>query len=696
VFGIDDIIIKQMNRRRFVTQMTGAAGGILYGSGLKAAEVKRVLVMFKCHLDVGFVDTQSAIIAKYFQHYYPQAIELAAKQRQAGKEHYVWTTGSWLLYEYLEQAGKPERARMEKAIAAGDIAWHALPFSWQTELMDRSLITGALGFSKSLDRRFGRTTTGAKMTDVPGHTRGLIAPLVESGVKLLDIGVNSASTPPDVPPIFVWKDPEGSSLVMLYHRKEYGGVVSVPGSDLAIAVEVRDDNSGPHTPDEIHKIYTDLQKKFPGAAITASNLTEIANAVAPFHANLPVLTQEIGDTWIYGVASDPVKVARYRELLRLRQEWITAGKRKAGDSADLAFLRRFSLAVEHTWGTDTKTWLDFDHYTPKALAQMLETPKYKTVTGSWIEKRRDIDEAVAVLGTGFRAQAEERLAGLRPEVPSSSQLKPHDAASPLDSQHFTVALDPATGAIQHLRNKANGRDWADAAHPLALFTYQTLSKKDYDHFLATYITLQTDWAPKDFGKPNIDHFGAQSKLWNPKLIECHSKKDERGVMLHAHLQIADQTAQRSGLVAWPEELYLEIFLPNDKPVVDIQFSWFKKQANRLPEAMWLTFQPNAPEVRNWSVDKVGRPVSPFDVVPGGNRHMHAVNAVNYQDTSGKWSIETMDAPLVVLGQKSPIYFSKEQPDIAKGLHFCLFNNGWGTNYVQWFAEDMRFRFTLKA
>jgi hypothetical protein len=56
----------------------------------------------------------------------------------------------------------------------------------------------------------------------------------------------------------------------------------------------------------------------------------------------------------------------------------------------------------------------------------------------------------------------------------------------------------------------------------------------------------------------------------------------------------------------------------------------------------------------------------------------------------------MDAPLVVLGQKSPIYFSKEQPDIAKGLHFCLFNNGWGTNYVQWFAEDMRFRFTLKA
>src|ERR1700735_1115223 len=140
---------------------------------------------------------------------------MANTWRQAGGERYVWTTGSWLLYEYLEQASTEDRKRMEQAILEGDIAWHALPFTWQTELLNRSLITGTIGFSKSLDRRFGRTTTGAKMTDVPGHSRGLIAPLAESGLKLLDIGVNAASTPPDVPPIFVWKDPEGNSLVML-------------------------------------------------------------------------------------------------------------------------------------------------------------------------------------------------------------------------------------------------------------------------------------------------------------------------------------------------------------------------------------------------------------------------------------------------------------------------------------------------
>jgi hypothetical protein len=52
--------------------------------------------------------------------------------------------------------------------------------------------------------------------------------------------------------------------------------------------------------------------------------------------------------------------------------------------------------------------------------------------------------------------------------------------------------------------------------------------------------------------------------------------------------------------------------------------------------------------------------------------------------------------VVALGERSPISFSKEQPDLSQGLHFSLFNNAWGTNYVQWFGEDMQFRFLLRA
>jgi len=644
--------------------------------------------MFKCHLDVGFVDTQAAIIKKYFTQFYPQAIAIAEKNK------YVWTTGSWLLYRYLEQANAADRKRMENAVARGHIAWHALPFTWQTELLDRSTIAGCLGFSKTLDRRFGRKTTGAKMTDVPGHSRGLIGPLADSGVTFLDIGVNSASTPPDVPALFVWKEPHGASLIVMYHRKAYGGIVRVPGSKLAVAVEVRDDNSGPHTPGEIRAIYSKLRAQFPKAAVRATDLTTIANAVKPYEHALPVVTQEIGDTWIYGVPSDPFKVARFRELLRLRRRWIGSGKFAAGDKTDLALLEQASLAAEHTWGTDTKTWLDFEHYTPAALRQMLSRPKYRTVTNSWAEKRADITAGVAALPPQLRAEAEEQFARLKPAQPETKGLKTHPREAPIEGTHFTIGLDARSGAIVKLTDKATHRDWASAANPLALFTYQTLSQGDYDRFLQSYITLHTDWAPKDFGKPNIRKFGAESHSWSTKLVASYLEETDDAHRLVAQMQV---NAPAKNTAAFPRELWMTLRAIKAAPVIRVTLAWFDKEANRLPEALWLTFQPIAPVKEGWTLTKVEQPVSPFDVVAGGNRHMHAISRnLTYRDTRGSLTIETLDAPVIALGERSPIAFSKSQPDLTRGIHFSLFNNAWGTNYIQWFGEDMQFRFVLRS
>jgi hypothetical protein len=73
-----------------------------------------------------------------------------------------------------------------------------------------------------------------------------------------------------------------------------------------------------------------------------------------------------------------------------------------------------------------------------------------------------------------------------------------------------------------------------------------------------------------------------------------------------------------------------------------------------------------------------------------------LTGLTYKDAKGALAIDTLDAPVVALGERSPIYFSEDQPQIDKGIHFSLFNNGWGTNYIQWFGEDMRFRVTLRA
>jgi len=697
-----------MQRREFVKSSVFTLGSALLTRPLAALSpqalappappnpaINRVLVMFKCHFDAGFIDTQAHVVRRYFAEYFPQAIRTAQQMRQAGSDHYVWTTGSWLLYEYLEQAGAEDRRRMEQAISDGDIAWHALPFSWQTEMLDRSLISGSLSLSHSLDHRFGRATTGAKMTDVPGHTRGLISPLADHGVNFLDIGVNGGSTPADLPPLFVWKDPDGASMVVMYHH-EYGSIACVPGSDLAMAVVVRGDNSGPHTPQEIADIYTDLGQRFPHAKIVATNLTEIGNAIQPYRNHLPVETREIGDTWIYGVASDPLKVARYRELCRLRESWISANKFQVGDETDLRLLRHLLLEAEHTWGTDTKTWLDFEHYTPQSLEAMLNTKNYQVVEFSWQEKRQDLFDGIAALPAPLRDEAQSSIAALAPARPEMTGLL-HQTDKDIETEHFILKFDPNTGAIHRLRNRQTGHEWASPDHPLALFSYQTLSQTDYRNFMATYLTTKADWAWKDFGKPNIERFGARSQSWSPKLTEVHVQRISAGHRVIARMQIDDSEALQSGRAAFPGTMYLELIMPDAEPVVHLNFYYFDKLATRMPEALWLTFNPVITDPSGWTMDKSGQRVSPFDVVAAGSRHLHAVTkGFGYKDERGSLEIETVDAPLIALGEKSPLNFSRSQPDLSAGVHCGLFNNAWGTNYIMWFKEDMRFRFLLSA
>jgi hypothetical protein len=697
-----------MQRREFIKSAV-ALGGVFASRNAAAfplqadanppspdPHIKRVLMVFKCHFDAGFVDTQAAVVHRYFTKYFPKAIQVAEEMRQSGPHGYVWTTGSWLLYEYLEQAAPEDRKKMEHAISTGDIAWHALPFSWQTELIDRSMISGGIALSKALDRRFGRNTTGAKMTDVPGHTRGLIRPLAEQGVTFLDIGVNSASTPAVVPPVFLWKDSKGAELVVMYHHN-YGAVVQVPGSDLVVAIFVRGDNSGPHTPEEIAKLYSDLSSQFPNAQLTPTNLSEVANALEPYKGSLPVVTQEIGDTWIYGVASDPLKLARYREVARLRQAWLGQDQFKLGDATDLALLRHLLLEPEHTWGTDTKTWLDFDHYIPRDLTPMLETKKYEVVQFSWKEKRQNLFDGIDTLPAQLRDQANTAVDKLKATEPQSAETKGSRAEKEVETAHFIVKLDPQTGAIHRLFNKSTKREWASANHPLALFTYQTLSQQDYSRFFSNYVISSADWAKKDFGKPNIERFGAVSQEWVPSLAELRAEQDEQQHRLLARLEVRDADAMKSGRASFPQRMYLELRFPKSEPAIEMNFYWFEKPVTRLPEALWLSFNPEVRNQRGWTITKSDDDVSPFDVVAAGNRRMHAVSTgFSYRDGKDSFVVETLDSPLIALGEKSPLNFSRSQPDISNGIHCNLFNNAWGTNYIMWFGEDMRFRFVLHA
>lgn len=657
--------------------------------------VEMVHTIFKTHFDLGFTDLASKVVDTYFDDYIPRALQTAQALRDAGgPQRFIWTTGSWLIYEYLEKAAAPARRRMERAIERGDIVWHGLPFTTHTELMDVSLFRAGLQLAQKLDRRFGKRTIAAKMTDVPGHTRGIVPLLAEVGIRFLHIGVNTASTMPTVPPVFVWRDPGGAELIVMYQHS-YGGPMTVPGLSAAVTFAHTLDNRGPQTAEQVVQLFAAIQAEFPQATVKASTLDAFAAALLPLKEQLPVVTEEIGDTWIHGVGSDPRKVARYRELSRLRREW-TERPLDAGEEAALArFTRHLLLVPEHTWGMDVKIHLaDEENYSRARFEAASRQPNFWNVAASWDEQRGYLEQALAALGdSALATEAHGTLKNIHSRRPLTDGYEPvADVSHTFETAHFELAFDAATGAVQTLRHEDGGYSWATSDHLLGLLRYQTFSHEDYERFLSQYLTIRPEWALADFSKPGLATAGCERRWWDPSLLALFHRRDEAGDHFLLELAFPETCNREHGA---PGSIFLSIAASAEEQALCFDLQWFEKPANRQPEAFWFSFSPRAPDVEAWTLEKLGQRISPLDVVHGGSRMLHAVErGVFYDDGEHKLAIETLDAPLVAPGEPSLLDFNNRQPPLEKGMHFNLFNNVWGTNFPQWDGEDARFRFVL--
>jgi hypothetical protein len=663
-----------------------------------ATPITTVHLIFKTHLDIGFTDLSRNVVQQYFEDFIPRAIETARIIRQeGGDEQFIWTTGSWLIYEYLERAEAKQRKQMEAAIEAGDMVWHGLPFTTHTELMDSSLFRFGLSLSQELDKRFGRKTIASKMTDVPGHTRSMIPLLADVGIQFLHLGANPASTPPDVPPVFTWKDPKSDTrILVMYQKGAYGDAMSVPGLPDAIAFAHTNDNHGPQTVAEVREAFAAMRKRFPDAKIIASTMDAFAARLLAVESTLPVITQELGDTWIQGGGTDPAKISQFRELSRLRLEWLNNGNE---DAQVKAFSRSLMMIPEHTWGMDIKMHLpDQVNYSAEQLRAARKTPMFKKFESSWAEQRAYLDDALKALdGTPLADEAKKRLRAIRPVKSSTAKLTPvSDLSAHFETAHFDIGFDANTGAISSLRDKRQKREWASAQNLIGLFRFQSFSQADYDRYWRQYIINKRKtkiWSLPDNTKPGMESAGSVSQLWQPVLSALYMKRDKTGQTFLLEITPPEESFTRYGC---PKVVTIEIHLPDDEPVLHFDLQWFEKLASRLPEALWFSFAPKTSRSGVWEMDKLGERISPLDVIHNGNRKLHGVNSgVYYTDGRSKLSIETLDAPLVAPGEPSLLDFNNRQPNLSKGMHFNLFNNVWGTNFPMWYEDDARFRFTLR-
>ncbi len=613
-------------------------------------------IVFKTHLDIGFTDHAAKVRAQYHERFIPQAIETGEHffAENPDEPKFVWTTGAWLIWDHLNSQSPERVARLERAIERGLIRWHALPYTTHTELMSPALFRAGLSYSQELDRRFGMKTIAAKMTDVPGHTLGMVPLMAAAGVKFLHLGVNAASQVPEVPDVFRWRAPDGSEIVVMY-QASYGETHVPAGFESGLSFAHTNDNMGPQSVPQTVEAYRHIQKHNPGVRLHASTLEAYGEMLWDRRDEFPVVDIETGDSWIHGIASDPDRVSRFLALQRLYDGF----EREGLSERRLAFGRALGMIAEHTWGVDIKSYLRDEETWDRPAFEAARTTDYRfqLSEASWVEQSAYLDEALGHLDADDRNRATAALA----------KNEGSDLAG------WSVETDAVTGDIVAITSPAGMEVRGEPT--LLGYRYESYDAADVRGWVDTYLSNRHEWALFDFGKPGIESAtAAQSRSFAPQASGDGLSLDPAA---HAQLGAPAGIAYRFRALG-ADRLEISVIL-RDKPT------------NRMPEASFVTFTPTG--VAAWEFEKLGLWQPGDRTARNGGGALQAVSAIR----SGRIHLAPLDTPLVGPIDRPFMRYDKAPPVFDNGLRFNLHNNKWGTNFAMWWGADefvARFVLTL--
>lgn len=677
-------------------------------------KMKKVIVVSKTHLDLGFTDYAENVRQKYLNEFIPKAVSIANALNADGTKRFVWTTGSWLLREALENASEENKAALLQALRSGNIAPHAMPFTMHTELLDADTLDYGLSIVDQIDTITGRKTIAAKMTDVPGHTIGLVPLLARHGIKLLHIGFNKASAIPDVPPCFLWKC--GDSEVVVIYSVDYGGAFENELTDSVLYLDHTLDNHGAPNAAAIRAHFEAIQKEYPGAQVAAGRLDDYAELIWQVKDQLPVVTAEIGDTWIHGVASDPYKTAGLRTLIELKNKWLADGRLSRTDEAYAQLAVNLLCIAEHTWGLDMKTYFaDYEHYLrpdfeqsrqkdavelqhplrgfPQNLLTIYQRRKgvyrpgsYRAMEKSWAEQRAYLDKALEKLPAALQDEAAQALDSLRPcqLEPLAGETLQRNVAYRFENWTLRINEYGGIGALSH------GAAQVIRENNRPAVEYYSYGKSNYDFWLTHYTRNRKEtasWSLGDFARPLLKYVDSkypQGRFSYRFQQGCVQSAANR-LQISVRLSIAPECHEKLGAAKTVQLVYTL-----RAEGLKIELCWIDKPANRLTESTVFRLYPacTQEEIRYHKIDTE---VDPMTVVKNGNRNLSAVWDMHF----GSYRFVNHHAALIGLGKGKILRFDNQFEDVEKnGISYILHDNVWGTNFPLWYEDNAYFCFDI--
>ncbi|SDQ73678.1 DUF5054 domain-containing protein [Pseudovibrio sp. Tun.PSC04-5.I4] len=633
-------------------------------------------LVFKTHLDIGFTDHAEKVRKRYHKYFLPQALDSAEHFYFENPEEpkFRWTTGAWLIWDYLKDASPKDVQRLETGIERGLIRWHGLPFTTHSELMSPALFEAGLSYSRELDERFGVKSIAAKMTDVPGHTLGIVPLMAKAGLKFLHLGVNTASPRPDLPEIFRWRAPTGEEILVLY-QNSYGATQFIPGIPDGLSFAHTEDNIGPQNIGQTVNVYRAMEREYPEHKIRAATLDEFAEILWPHRGKFPIITQEIGDSWIHGSATDPIKSSRFRSLQRVYDHFY----KEELTPERLAFGRQLSMVAEHTCGVDIKTYLRDEQAWDRTDFEVARAtdPRFQYAEASWNEQRAYCDTAVAELCAADQTIAKAAMEDI---ACPARHTGPFEKTSNLTVGGWHIQIDDATGAVTDLTSP-DGKLISGLDGNLLSFSHETYDAADVKTHMDAYLTHHEEWAILDHIKPGLAKAKTAVSAVHAPVFEGSCMCGDQATLSYS---MPDDVPGEAST--------LQLVLEATKAKLQFALRIYGKAANRMPEAGFLRFAPVGAE--SWELLKTGLWIDADNLPDMSGGQLQAIFAARAK-IDHEICITPLDTPLVAPADLPFMPFQHKASSYSKGLRFNIYNNKWGTNFPMWWDGDFQARFELE-
>lgn len=620
----------------------------------------KIIAVFKTHFDIGYTKLARDVLAFYSEKMLDDVIDTCNRTYELGEHRrYIWTMAAWPLQKMLDNAAPEKRAEAEKLIRRGQIVPHGLPFTTHTETLNREELSYGCRIAKWICQKYDIPfPVSAKMTDVPGHTSGLIDVLLQNGIRFLHLGCNPASMPPKVPMLFWWEDLSGNRILTMYNTV-YGSD-ALPPKDwkypVWLAMQQTYDNVGPQAADVIANLEREVEGN--GELIVGTMDDFYREIMQCDLSDLPVIRGEIGDTWIHGIGSYPVELG----ILRRTRDGLKAVRKLDGFDCEAiskkvdGIYENLLLFGEHTFGLDVRTYIGGNRRYDKAgFLEQRKEERFQRIEQSWNEQRAYVKKAAALL-----KEIEETL-GYVPQVEEKREESPFKAE--VVGEEIVVTMP--------------------SGEKVAIkYEYRQISFWKMNEFVRAYLQRVVHWGLSDFSRD--DHPESGGEEFYGKVLSA--KRD-------GNVLTVDFVSDEKSVKAYGNAPTYRITVTCLADRAKVKLELKDKQASPMIEAGNMIFDCKV-SGEKYLVTKCGQEIDPCeDIIEGGNNVLFAAERYAAIDNV---AVNTLDSALTSFGgngifENSLKKFRKPE---KKQIVFNLFNNQWGTNFPLYTEGDMTFEYEI--